>query len=402
MHYRWLVVAFTMLMQAVSYGILVYSFALFVVPWLTTFEAERAGVMMTVFVLQIGMGVISPFAGRLLDQYPSHWLVTGGGLLLATGLLLVSISSSLWQVTLIYALLLPVAITLTGPLAAQTIITKWFQHQRGLAIGVSAVGTSLGGFLLPILTSMLLVGMEWRSVLQYLAILSLLLICPLAWLILRRRIPTEPTRAAVAAEPGAATEPVIPSHELKDWTTREILTTRNFWLPVLALLPLSMAFGGVQFNLAAYAQDLGNTVGQAAWLISVLSLAMIVGKLFFGFMADRVEHRNLYWLAATFMCFTLIGLQGEPSYTILALCSISMGLAVGGLLPLMGAIYSHRFGAKSFGRVMGLVTMIITIGGFGPLIAGAVFDATGNYDAAFILFLAVLIPAALGMLGLKK
>lgn len=402
MHYRWLVVLFTMLMQAVSYGILVYSFALFVMPWSTAFDAERTSVMMTVFVLQIGMGVISPFAGRMLDHYPSRWLVTGGGLLLTVCLLLVSVASSLWQITLIYALLLPIAITLTGPIAAQTIITKWFSQQRGLAIGVSAVGTSVGGFLVPILTSALLVGMEWRSVLQYLALLALFLVCPLAWLILRRIAPADRTADVGISEPDVAIESPLPDEIQRNWTTREILSTRNFWLPVIAMLPLNMAFSGVQFNLAAYAQDLGNSVAQAAWLISLMSLAMISGKLFFGYMADRVEHRNLYWLAAGFMCLNLTLLQGEPSYFILALCSISMGVSVGGLLPLIGMIYGQRFGVRSFGRVVGLVTMILTIGGFGPLIAGAVFDATGNYDAAFMLFLVLLIPAALGMFGLKK
>jgi len=401
-HYRWLVVLFTMLMQAVSYGILVYSFALFVMPWSTAFDAERTSVMMTVFVLQIGMGVISPFAGRMLDHYPSRWLVTGGGLLLTVCLLLVSVASSLWQITLIYALLLPIAITLTGPIAAQTIITKWFSQQRGLAIGVSAVGTSVGGFLVPILTSALLVGMEWRSVLQYLALLALFLVCPLAWLILRRIAPADRTADVGISEPDVAIESPLPDEIQRNWTTREILSTRNFWLPVIAMLPLNMAFSGVQFNLAAYAQDLGNSVAQAAWLISLMSLAMISGKLFFGYMADRVEHRNLYWLAAGFMCLNLTLLQGEPSYFILALCSISMGVSVGGLLPLIGMIYGQRFGVRSFGRVVGLVTMILTIGGFGPLIAGAVFDATGNYDAAFMLFLVLLIPAALGMFGLKK
>ncbi len=86
MHYRWLVVALTMLMQAVSYGILVYAFALFVVPWLTTFETDRTDVMLAVFALQISLGALSPIAGRLLDHYSASWLLPLGGVLLATGL----------------------------------------------------------------------------------------------------------------------------------------------------------------------------------------------------------------------------------------------------------------------------------------------------------------------------
>ena len=396
LQYRWVVVAFTMLMQAVSFGILVYTFALFVVPWLTTFDAVRADVMLAIFVLQIAMGVMSPFAGRVLDQYASSWLVPLGGVLLATGLTLVSFASSMWQIILIYATFLPAAVTLAGPLAAQTIITKWFKEQCGFPIGISAIGTSIGGFLLPLLCGALLTEFDWRTTIRLLAVLALFSIVPLAWLILRRKPPALPPPASPDANPE-----VLPS-EQRIWTTREILSTRNFWLPVIAFLSLSMAFGGIQFNLAAYAQDLGNSLSNAAWLISLLSLSMIVGKLFFGFLSDRVDHRKLYWMAAAFMGMTLYLLQGHPSYFVLCICSVLLGLAAGGLLPLMGAIYSQRFGAMSFGRVMGLVIMVITIGGIGPLIAGVVYDATGSYDAAFLLFLIVLIPAALGMFGLKR
>jgi len=398
MPYKWRIVAFTMLMQAVSYGILAYSFALFVVPWLATFEADRTGVMVTIFSLQIVLGLISPFVGRLFDQYPSVWLVVTGGLVLATGLALVSLTTALWQITALYATLLPVAITLTGPVAAQTIITRWFHERRGMAIGISAIGTSIGGFLVPMLTAALLAAFEWRTALHVLALLAVTAICPLGWLLLRRRPPPIPDLAD-ATHDSAALEPAQPQRE---WSTREVLGSRYFWIPVLALLPINMAFSGVQFNLPAYAQDLGNSVSQAAWLISLMSLSMIGGKLFFGYMSDRMAHRTLYWIAAALMMLMLIVLQSEPGYGLLMTGSVLLGLSVGGLLPLMAAIFSRQFGIRSFGRVIGLVTMILTLGGFGPLIAGAVFDATGSYDSAFLLFLVLLIPAALGMLALKR
>ena len=398
MFYQWLVVGLTMVMQAVSYGILVYAFGLFVVPWMNEFGSNRADIMLAVFVLQIGMGAISPITGRLLDKYDPRWLITLGGFLLAVALASVSLVTSMWQLTVLYAIVIPVAITLTGPLASQTIITKWFSHKRGLAIGVSAIGTSIGGFLMPVLAGSLLASMDWRTTLQYLAVLAFLLICPMAWLVLKRK-PAASSQAAIA---DGTDKPLVAEQDQRVWTTREILSTRNFWLPVMALLPLAMAFGGIQFNLSAYGQDLGNSLQDSAWLISLMSLSMILGKLFFGYMADRMDHRKLYWVAALGMLLTLVLLQDSPSYFVLCAASACMGFAIGGLLPMMGSIYSDRFGSKSFGRVMGLVTMIITLGGFGPLIAGAVFDATGDYDAAFMTFIALIIAGALGMFWLKK
>ena len=69
-HYRWLVVLFSLVMQAVSVGILIYCFALFALPWLDEFNASRRDVMITISCLQIGMGVLGPLLGRALDIYP--------------------------------------------------------------------------------------------------------------------------------------------------------------------------------------------------------------------------------------------------------------------------------------------------------------------------------------------
>ena len=56
-HYRWVVVAFTLLIQAFSLGILIYCFALFAVPWMDLFEAPRRDVMLAATLLQFGAGI---------------------------------------------------------------------------------------------------------------------------------------------------------------------------------------------------------------------------------------------------------------------------------------------------------------------------------------------------------
>lgn len=67
-HYRWIVVLLTMVFQAVSVGILIYSFALFVVPWLDTFPSPRRNIMLAIVALQLSTGAMSPLSGRALDN----------------------------------------------------------------------------------------------------------------------------------------------------------------------------------------------------------------------------------------------------------------------------------------------------------------------------------------------
>lgn len=393
-HYRWIVVLLTIVFQAVTVGILIYSFALFVVPWLDTFSSPRRDIMFAIVSLQLMTGALSPLSGKAMDKYPTRYLVCCGSIMLAIGLVLVSFATSLWQIILLYATLLPMGFVLSGPLAAQTLITKWFAERRGLAIGISAMGTSVGGFIFPQVCNYLLLEFGWRSSLLILGAVAVVIVCPLAWWVLRR----EPEGKEAPQEDTAEVKIHI---DQRQWSTVEMLRTPAFWIPIFALVPLNASFGGIQFNLGALMQDFGYEPGKAAMLISLISISMIVGKLIFGTLADVVDHRRLYWFAASLMACTLFVFKGTPSYGMLLGGAVLAGLATGGILPLMGVIYGSRFGSASFGRVLGLASMFITAGAFGPLLAGWVYDLTGRYDSAFNVFLLLLIPGSIAMIWLK-
>ena len=98
----------------------------------------------------------------------------------------------------------------------------------------------MGGLIIPLITTMLIGETGWPATLQLLAVTSLILLVPLNFLILRFEPP------GLARPPGAV-------KDQRGWTSRDILTNRRFWLPVMGLTPINAAFGGVQFNLGAEA-----------------------------------------------------------------------------------------------------------------------------------------------------
>lgn len=392
--YGWNVVALTLVFQAISIGILIYSFALFVVPWLEEFSSPRRDIMLCIVALQLGTGVLSPFAGRALDRYSPRIVIVLGAILLASGLILMSQVSALWQIILLFATLLPAGMSLTGPLAAQSLVTRWFTERRGLAIGLSAMGTSIGGVIFPLMNHFLISTLGWRQALIILGIITVTLICPLTWWILKR----EPPHRSGDESPATRND-IQP--EYRRWRTKDILTSPLFWIPAIAFIPLNAAFGGVQFNLGAYMQDLNFESGQAAILISLISVSMITGKLFFGSLSDTVDHRRLYWVAVICMGLSLAMFQGDPGLIRLRTAAFLLGFATGGILPLNGIIISSRFGVASFGKVMGLISLFLMLGAFGPLLAGWIYDSTGSYDMAFSVLLLLLVPAAMIMSQLK-
>ena len=385
-HYRWYIVALTLVNQALALGVLVYSFALFVVPWLDEFEVSRSKVMLAILSFQIVTGLLSPVLGRYMDQFAMRLLVLSGALAMSLGLFLMSLATEFWQIVALHVTLLPVGMILTGTLASQTMVSKWFTEKRGLAIGVSSMGTSLGGLSVPLVTAWLIGEQGWQGAYLVLAMLSLILLVPLNYLVLRHDPPILRLQASETS-----------GVEMKTWTTRQILESWAFWIPVLALIPINAAFGGTQFNLGAYMSDLGFGQAVAAQLIAITSGAMIVGKLFFGSLGDRVDHRKLYWLMAGMLLVSMYFYEGSPGRPALFLAASLQGFATGGVMPMMGIMYSSRFGTLSFGRVLGLVNLFLMIGSFGSILSGWIFDLTQSYDAAFQVFALLLLPGTIVM-----
>jgi MFS family permease len=364
-HYRWYIVALTLVNQALVLGVLIYSYALFVVPWLAEFGIARSYAMLAIFSLQVVLGLASPLLGRMMDRFPMRWLVVCGAALIGLGLCLLSFATAFWQIIFLHLTLLPVGMALCGTLASQTMVGKWFTENRGLAIGISAAGTSIGGFIFPMVTNVLISSFDWQNALLILAGLTIAVMIPLNFLILRKEPPERDFTLADAS-----------TLDARAWTSGEILRSKNFWLPVIGLIPINAAFGGVQFNLGAYMDDLGHSQQFAAQLIAVMALSMIFGKFFFGSQGDRIDHRKLYWLMSGLLFVSLMIYTGAPGKPALCVAAGLQGFATGGVLPMMALMYSARFGTFSFGRVLGYVNMFLMIGSFGSIFSGWIYDWT--------------------------
>ena len=218
-YYRWIVLLYGVVLQAISVGTIIYCFTLFTLPWLDEFGSSRRDMMLTIALLQIGAGILGPFAGRALDTFSLRWVILIGLASMVLALALAQQVTALWQLWLIYATLLPVAMTLMGTLASQTLVSRWFTDNRGFALGISAIGTNIGGIILPIFVSAWLLHVGWRGTMNNLLILSIAVVLPLTLLILRRSPATHQD------------EQSSDTVDQRVWTTKEILTTSMFWIP---------------------------------------------------------------------------------------------------------------------------------------------------------------------------
>ncbi len=392
----WNVIAVTLIFQAVSFGVSFFSFTLWVAPWMDTFGASRGDVMTVIVAMQILSGLLAPFAGRLMDWADIRLLVIIGACCCSLALYIAGQVDSLWLLGIAYAGLFGVGTLLCGPLAAQTLAARWFNARRGTAIGLSAVGTSIGGVLVPPLVGYWITAEDWRTAHEYLALLTLVVIVPPVLLFVRN----SPQAAGIEAEPDSALS--APDNGWKTWSLRDLLTSPIFLLIAATVTPVVTTTGAVQQNLAPFAADVGLQAGSVATLVSLLAAVMIAGKVFFGVMSDRVSHTLLMTVAIAAIYAALVLMLTNPNYTWMLIMVSLLGFGMGGFLPLLGAMVAARFGPVAFGRVMGLLGPFVTLGATGPLIAGYLRDQTGSYDAPVWLFMGLLVLSLATLFALHR
>ena len=367
-------------------GAVNFSFTFYVVSWVEEFETSRGLTMLALSAAQVMAGFFLPFTGRAMDFLPIRWIASAGTILLAFAFVLVSFAQSVLQIILIYGVFIAVADALAGPMVAQTLAAKWFRERRGLAIGLAALGTSIGGFLVPPVVAYFIVEYGWRTAHLYTAGLIVFVTVPLLLLVVRG-MPSELDDQPKSQVSGEVKKVV----KDRTWKSREILTSRYFWFIVVGFLPLMEMNTALISNLALWTRDLGVDTQRTAFLMSLLSLMMIIGKISFGYLADYFDMRILFFSGAALLSTALVLMVGTPSYSLLIVIILMIGIAGGGQLPLAGAMIGRYFGPLSFGSVMGLFYLCIRPVAFGGPIAGWVRDVFGSYDYFWLAGLGFII-----------
>jgi len=375
--YRWQLLSLVVVMQALIIGLAVYCFGFFVVHWINDFSRPRGELMLGYTLMSFMAGVLAPFVGVLIDTYSKRALVLTGVISYIFGLLLISFANSHWFITAIFGLILPLAMSLAGPLMAQTLVANAFEKNRGTALGICALGTSIGGLAMPILVTTLLESYEWRQVFMILAAIIGVGIVPAAFFILRQ----SPSAAASKAANG------------NSLNNKSLFKDSDTYKLALAYFVPSFMFIGVLQNMGLFATDLQLTMQQAGWIVSISAGLMSVGKFSIGWLADRFSHRSLYNSMLILVGLSLYLTAIADNFLVLAISVAALGTSAGGLTPLFGAIVSKRYGVGSFGRVMGLIMGTSSLSGFAPLLAGWLRDSTGSYETTFLWFLPMMLPA---------
>ena len=274
--------------------------------------------------------------------------------------------------------------SLAGFLTITSALVQWFERKRARALSMQTMGFAVGGFAGPLLV----VGFEtfgWRPTMIASGIaLSLAITLASTIIGIDRNSSDEPTDGIPTerlAELPARAEGVNDDH----FTAGEALRTHSFWMISLghgsALIVVSASIAHIALYLT---EDRGFGARDAALIAGAIPVFQFIGTGLGGVLGDRINKRLII---GTAMCAHTIGLLlmtwVESTLTIAAFVVLH-GLAWGSRGPLMQAIRADYFGTTHFAAIMGWSSIVVTIGTVtGPLLAGVLADATGDYRAGF-------------------
>ena len=369
--------------QMLVYGAALSSFSFWVTGWIHEFHAPRASIMYCLMLSYVISALVAPLAGAAMERWPFRNVVLAGLCFFSLGYSLLPLTTAPWQIVAIYGVSMGTALACCGPVAAQTLAAKWFTTRRGFALGMALTGTALGGVVMAPLVTFLLNSFEWRKVALIMAATGVCTM-PIIWALVRN-----PPPSAQDAADSATLD------DTYQWTTKEILLSRNFWAMVITSVPVCAAFQGVGANFSLLMADEGIPAQTAAFLLSLIGIFSVIGKPIVGRLSDRYDHRAIIVLASvlTGSGYLLLLSGTHPTYPRLLSGAVLVSTTSAFFFPMQGAIIGRYFGVRSFGRIIGLLNFFYLFGALGPPIAGLTRDHLGSYrifviGAAAVPFLA--------------
>lgn len=366
-------------------------FAFYGLPFFFDFMTKEYGWSRTVITSGNAAGklLVGPLfgfiAGWLIDKYGPRKLMMAGVLMMGTALVGLSFADSLGLFYLFY-IFNALGYVCGGPLPCQVLISRWFDKNRGKAMGIAYLGIGAGGAIVPLIAASLEKNFGWHNSLAVLGILVIVIAFPMVYFI---------RGSSVSNLHAGPPEPSIP--------IRNILSNRNFYLLGFGSMCAIGVVGGINQHLKLFLRDINYSQVQAAHVISLVLLSSLVGRVMMGWLADLIRRKYvmiiIYMIVAS--AIPLLLMPDFPGR--IYIFAIIFGIGLGGdymIIPLMAG---DLFGVRALGRTMGIILVADGVAeSLFPMLLGRMHDLHNSYNLGFIILICVAIAGALIVSFLPK
>ena len=384
-YYGWWVLAASVVSVALAAGLSFWSFGLYIDPLEREFGWSRWEISGGFSIALLVGALASPLIGRGIDRFGPRRVVVLGAVLTAGSFLLLATTTELWQ-WFAYQSIAAVFRNMMFFIPFQTLVSRWFDRKRGLAVGILGTGFSMGGFIVVPILRAVIDAVQWQGSFVVSAIVTVAVVAPLALLLIRNQPSDKGLQADGDTQPeGEPPRPAV----LTGLTDRQALRTPLFWVIAFALMVFFFGMFGWTAHAVPYYESVGYSKWWAAQLLAIAAGSGIITRLVFGYIADRISRIEVAAMALC-ACLTLsmvaLLVTGGTMVGVLIFLGFWFVGSSGG--PMIEPLLTARtFGMAHFASILGALAIVSQSGQIvSPIIAGAIFDATGEYDWAIVMF----------------
>ncbi len=388
-YYGWWVLAAAAGLGFLGFGALIPGFLVFATP-----IRGELGINSAQFAFVVGAAwavgnVASLGAGWMADRYGGRALVLAGGLLCCVGFAGVAGVGSYWQLVLLYSGVAALGRGIGVAPNLMTVVNQWFVRRKALTMTLLNTAFAGGAAIMVPLLAYCEGQFGWRTVILwtggFVAVLT-----ALATVVIRSRpediglLPDGEIPAAERAGQGGRRR-IEPTYSQSDFTLSQAVATPAFWLMTAAVTLRIAAADALVINQIPMLVWKGIPEEQAAYFLSATFLTIIPLRFGMGLAAMVVPSRWLLFGGMTVGAVAAVAFLIFSGYTAAAMFVLSIA-ATEGIATLGWLAVGEYFGRRSFGSLVGIMTVSFGAGSLGaPVAAGWVFDQTGEYGIPLIV-----------------
>lgn len=396
----WWIVATCFLSQHFATSAGGWVFGVLLAPMGAELGWSRTEIVSAITLATLLGGFLAAMFGPTVDRYGPRVLMTVSLVAGGVALMLLSGVESRWQYYAIWSLygVATLGFNLLGPVVA---LANWFVRKRATAFMFFTAGSATAGIVLAPAMGIVEALYGWRFVWLLMGII-VTAIAPLAWITIRRRPDDLGLLPDGDLAPPAPTEAGAPAGGYgREWTVREALHTRAFWLTTVGFTLIGLPQWSIFVHLAPYVVSKGYTAQDGAVLVSVYGIGVFAGRPLYSYLIQRFGiHRTLLTWGA-FYGATILLFAVPSSLLMLQASSVILGVAIAGGQQLQAQAFPDYFGRGIVGTLQGYSGIALTITrAVGPLLAALAYDRSGSYVITFVAFgIACFIGVGVFLLG---
>ena len=397
-YYPWYIVAASFIMLFFNSG---SSYALGVMfkPIIREFGWSRSAVSLVFMVNMVVFALALTVVGKLYDRFGPKWIIIISALFLSVGFVLTSFVHTFGQFFFSYGLLAAAGPAGLGVPLASTVVSKWFEKWRGLALSISLAGTSIGAFILVPVLSLAATAYGWRSSFLFLGLIVLVIDSLLAVFVIKgdpHHLNMTPFGARQGKPEQTTTGTPSPSGEPASMGLRAAARTRSFWLFLVIMFICGSGDFFATTHFINFATDYGVSSLTAGKMMGWFGLMSMVGVIITGPVADRIGSKIPIVVTFLLRFALFLFVLKYKSVTSLYVYALFFGFTQLVTAPLAPMLAGRLYGFGYIGILSGVINTVHFLGGgFWTYATGLIFDRTGSYQLAFALSAIMAMTAVL-------